>query len=84
MSYNYMSQRDFVFSEEGQRMFLEIRDEAQRLLREAGAVTSEKLMCTTGNTWDMLACMDRLVELKEIVEIPTLSRHRIFIRPYKE
>lgn len=87
MSYDYATQRPFVFTEEGQKDFLKIRDTARDLLEEAGAVTSQKLMCVTGDTWNMLACIDRLVELGELLEIPnTVSRagqHRIFIAPYK-
>ncbi len=85
MSYSYREQRNFVFTEDGQKDFLKIRDMAKDLLQKSGAVMSEKLMCVTGNTWDMLACIDRLVELGELVEIPnTISpagQHRIFIAP---
>lgn len=88
MSYQYATQRAFVFTEEGQRDFLKIRDTARDLLEDAGAVTSQKLMCVTGDTWDMLACIDRLVELGELIEIPNpISRagqHRIFIAPYTD
>ena len=86
--YNYQTQRNFVFSEEGQKDFLEIRDQAKRLTKEAGAVTAHKLMCVTGCTWDMLACIDRLVELGELIEIPNpisaAGQHRIFIAPYSD
>jgi hypothetical protein len=87
MSYSYQTRRSFVFTEEGQRDFLKIRDTAKRLLDEAGAVTSMKLMCVTGDTWNMLACIDRLVELGELIEIPNpvsrAGQHRIFIEPYR-
>lgn len=86
MSYNYHTQRPFVFTENGQKDFLAIRDKAKELLSVAGAVTSGKLTCITGNTWDMLACIDRLVELGELIEIPNpesrAGQHRIFIGPY--
>lgn len=88
MIYNYGTQRSRVFTEDGQVMFLKIRDEAQRLTRNAGAVTSGKLCCsTTGDVWDMLACIDRLVELRELIEIPnptsSAGQDRIFIPPYR-
>lgn len=87
MSYRYAEQRPHVFTEEGQVMFLAIRDKAKELVARSGAVTSGKLMgCTTGDAWHMLACIDRLVELGELVEVPnTVSgagQHRIFIAPY--
>ena len=87
MSYVYQTQRPFVFTERGQVDFLKIRDKAQELLEEAGAVSCQKLMCVTGNSWDMLACIDRLVELKELLEVPnphsSAGQHRIFIAPYQ-
>ena len=45
-----------------------MRDEAKRLLKLAGAVTCDKLMAAAGSgcSWDMLACVDRLVELGEL------------------
>lgn len=84
MSYNYQTQRPKVFTEDGQVMFLKIRDNADALMKKSGAATAEKLMAgCTGDTWDMLACIDRLVEIGEIHEIPnTMSgagQHRLFI-----
>lgn len=83
MSYSYATQRPNVFTEDGQIMFLKIRDQAKALIAKAGAATSEKIMSgCTGDTWNMLACIDRLVELGEILEVPnTLSgagQHRLF------
>lgn len=84
MSYNYQTQRDVIFTEKGQRMFLSIRDRAHRLLGEAGAVMSLKLMHSeTGDVWDMLACIDRLVELGELREITgpdVAGQHRVFVK----
>lgn len=86
MSYDYATQRANIFTEDGQRMFLIIRDQAKLLTASAGAVTSGKLICTTGDSWDMLACIDRLVELGELLEVPnphsSAGQHRIFIVPY--
>jgi hypothetical protein len=86
MSYDYQTQRANVFSEDGQKLFLAIRDQARALLAQSGAVTSGKLMAHSGDTWDMLACMDRLIELGELIEIPNpvsrAGQHRIFIAPY--
>jgi hypothetical protein len=85
MSYNYQTQRQKIFTEEGQRMFLAIRDRAKELLAMSGAVMSGNLMIGSGNSWDMIACQDRLVELGELVEIPNpvsgAGQYRIFIAP---
>lgn len=83
MPYSYAEQRPHVFTEDGQVMFLRIRDQAKKLLVKSGAVTSGKLMCTTGDSWDMFACIDRLVELKELIEVPNpvsrAGQDRIFV-----
>ena len=87
MSYSYEANKAGIFTESGQRMFLAVRDKAKELLAASEAVTSGKLMVGTGDTWSMLACIDRLVELGELVEIPNpisgAGQHRIFIAPYK-
>lgn len=84
MSYNYQEQRPRIFTEDGQVMFLKIRDKAHELINSSGVVMSCKLMsATTGDTWMMTACMDRLVELGELREIPNTysnwGQYRIFI-----
>jgi hypothetical protein len=73
MSYTYATEKPKIFTESGQVMFLAIRDTARELLGIAGAFRQEELLLrahTTGDSWQMLACVDRLVELGEIVEIP--------------
>ena len=88
MAYDYRIQRPNVFKEDNQKMFLQIRDNAKCLIGQSGAVTSGKLMkgCT-GDSWDMMACIDRLVEIGELVEIPNtyckLGQDRIFVSPYQ-
>lgn len=81
--YNYQKEREKVFTERGQEMFLKIRDNVHRLLKHSGAVMLENAISgVTGDTWLMLACIDRLVELKEIREIvqqgEVAGQHRIF------
>lgn len=87
MSYVYEDVRPFVFTESGQVMFLEIRDRAARLLSDAGAVRCQELLRgTVGDAWSMLACVDRLVELGELREIPQSNiagQHRVFFRGSK-
>lgn len=68
MAYSYEAEKSELFTDEGQRMFLKVRDRAKALLAQAGAVTCEKLMSAagSGSSWTMLACVDRLVELGEL------------------
>lgn len=70
MAYDYQTQRERIFTERGQTMFLSIRDRSKRLLKDAGAARMQELISgETGDTWDMLACVDRLVELGELYEL---------------
>ncbi len=73
MSYCYETERPLLFTEQGQRDFLVVRDTAKELISIAGAFRQSELLGRarlTGDSWFMLACIDRLVELGEIVEIP--------------
>lgn len=83
MSYVYKESREHLFNDEGQRLFLKVRDHVHGLLEKAGAVRiKEVLMKHTGDSWTILACFDRMVELGEIREITQDSvcgQHRIFV-----
>lgn len=84
MVYKYEDERAKVFTEDGQVMFLKIRDKAKDLIGLAGAVSSACLMRDiSGDSWTMLACIDRLVELRELKEITgpnTWGQHRVFVK----
>lgn len=84
MSYNYLDQHKVVFTEEGQRLFLKIRDRAKELIDIAGCAMRGNIISEcTGDIWDMLACVDRLVELGELQEVrqdhTSPAQHRIFV-----
>lgn len=67
MSYDYQSERKNVFTEQGVKKLLLLRDNAKRLLSESGAATAEKIMAgALGDSWETLACLDYLVELGEL------------------
>lgn len=68
--YNYTTQKKNLFTEEGQVLFLKIRDNAQLQLKGAGAFRMDCVLAgCTGDGWDMMACVDRLVELQEVYEV---------------
>ena len=82
--YNYQTEKPNIFTEDGQETFLKIRDNVKKLLKQSGAVTMEKAINgVTGSNWLHMACVDRLVELKEIKEIEqggyVAGQHRIFV-----
>jgi len=70
MAYNYEEMKPKLFTEENQKLFLEVRDRVFELLSEAGAIKLGAIMDEQiGGTWEMIACVDRLVELGEIKEV---------------
>ena len=82
--YEYKAERQKLFTDEGQRDFLKVRDNVKRLLAIAGAVRmQEATNATAGDSWFRLACVDRLVELGELSELePTASKagqDRVFV-----
>ena len=89
MPYNYQEQRETVFTDEGQRRFLKVRDSVDKMLKHSGAARSGEIIHEVcGDLWELLACIDRLVELGEIREIPQgrpcASQCRIFVRAYNQ
>ena len=82
--YSYKVEREELFTEKGQVMFLQIRDRVNMLLKQAGAVRiTEAIANTTGSSWQMLACIDRLIELGELHEITgkdVAGQYRVFVR----
>jgi len=81
--YNYHNEKRHIFTEEGQVKFLKVRDEAQRLLKEAGAFKMfAPLKGVTGDVWEMMANIDRMVELGEIREVTgpdVAGQDRVFV-----
>lgn len=66
--YRYEDEKAQVFTEQGQIMFLKIRDRIKKALSETGAITiGNAITGRSGSSFTMLACVDRLVELGEIV-----------------
>ena len=82
MSYDYKVERKELFTEDGQVHFLKVRDQVKRLLKDAGAFRFDHVT-VTGSSWTTIACIDRLVELKEIVELPRdcWTQYRVFTTP---
>ena len=80
--YSYEEERPNIFTEEGQRKFLKVRDHVAKCLRMSGAVRmAEAIQPLTGSSWEMLACVDLLVELGELREITSgvAQQHRVFV-----
>jgi hypothetical protein len=72
MSYCYETEKPRIFTEDGSRDFLKMRDAAHELLEIAGAFRQQEVIHrsgVTGDSWLTIAYVDRLVELGEIVEL---------------
>lgn len=82
--YNYEQEKEFIFTDEGQRLFIQARDRVQNLLEQAGAFTMSKplegLHCP--DSWRKRALIDRMVEIGDIQEITGIKvagQHRVFV-----
>jgi len=88
MSYDYQKQRPELFTEQGVETLTAIRDNAKRLLNEAGAFAAGHAFDgATGDSWTMLAALDYLIEKGEIVRVTrdgeTMGRYQIFRAPLR-
>jgi len=86
--YDYEKERKRIFTDEGQRVFMGVHKTANKLLDEAGAfMMFSALKGIGGDTWTLMAYIDRMVELGEIKEITdgnTLGQYRVFVRKVNE
>ena len=83
--YKYEENKSYIFTDDGQRAFLKVRDCANDLLDKAGAfmLTCAWAYLGGGDSWHHIACVDRMVELGEIVEITqpgVAGQNRVFVR----
>lgn len=72
MPYNYAEEKPKLFSEEQQEKFLKARDWVRDALNASGAFTMGAFITKAGiggDSWVMMAMIDRLVELGELIEI---------------
>lgn len=84
--YKYEDLKPQLFTENGVALYIQIRDRAKRLLAEAGAFSMGAVIRdSTGDTWRMLACVDRMVELGELREVTiglaVAGQDRVFVGP---
>ncbi len=85
MGYEYDKEKLVLFTDEGQKIFLKARSKIFKMLDESGAFLLANAMYT-GNPWLYIACIDRMVELGEIVEVTEkgcCSQDRAFVMGVK-
>jgi hypothetical protein len=84
--YNYNEQKEKLLTTSGFNAFIQVKANAEKLLKEAGAFKLHNVIqgvSGAGSSWTLLACVDKLVENKEIKEIPQIDRisqDRIFVK----
>jgi hypothetical protein len=82
MSYDYSTEKSYTLTDEGQRRCFEILRTATKALAIAGCVRAQELMGGhSGDSFRIMACIDRLVEAGELREVPTEGawQHRVFV-----
>ncbi len=83
--YRYENEKSKLFTEEGLAMYVAIRDRAKVLLRDSGAFTMGAVIraASSGESWVMLACVDRMVDIGEIREVTkgmnVAGQNRVFV-----
>lgn len=91
-SYLYETLRAQMFTDEGQRVFLKVRDAVKETMRQTGAIRMQEAIrvgataATSGDVgdWEMMACVDRMVELGELIEASPgrfTAGNRVFLVP---
>lgn len=83
MSYNYETEKPWLFTDEGQRKLLKVRDQVHAALQSHGAIRFDKIDFGSGSSFEFLAIMDRLVELGEVEvwDRPSWSQYKIYASP---
>lgn len=82
--YEYQKVKQNIFTESGQVMFIKIRDKVNSLLSQRRYFMMEEVLGCEGSAWEIMACVDRLKELREIVETSgsgTMGQYRCFMKP---
>lgn len=86
MSYEYATERDAIFTDDGQRAFTKGRDKVLAAISKTGAITMWKAMSMfgSGTNWSQMACVDRMVELGDLTEVVPSKEHAHQYRVFME
>ncbi len=91
--YDYDSMREKLFTDKGQRLLLAVRDIVHKLLPQTGAVRVDVIERAVRSSFDgtvdldeVLACLDRLVELRELrlAHEAIADKYRIYIDQFDD
>lgn len=87
--YNYAQERADIFTDQGQQLFLFVRDTAKKIVKKNGAFRINEIIENYFGLWPengVLASLDRMVELKELKEITSGvdNLERVFVYNVQE
>jgi len=85
--YNYKTQKEKIFTEQGLKDFLKVRDGVLQTLKKSGAITMGSAIAFAGggSSWYMMALVDHMVAVGDIVEFnygECAGQDRVFRRKY--
>ncbi|KKN96786.1 hypothetical protein LCGC14_0164300 [marine sediment metagenome] len=86
MAYEYETLKPQLLTDDGQRMFIQGRDEVLKLMpnRSDSVLMGRALdFFKAGDSWLKMACVDRMVEIGDLHEISgdnVVAQHRVFVR----
>lgn len=88
--YNYQTQVKNLFTPDGLKLYTAVRDRVKRLVEQTGAITMGRATSLpddigAAEVWDMMACIDKMVEDGELEEVfrgqNCWAQHRVFTLP---
>lgn len=83
--YDYQTEKPKLLTDEGQRVLIRVRDHVKECLSVSGAIDMTHAMKGVGggDSWTMMAYIDRLVEIGDIREITqghdVPAQYRVFV-----
>jgi hypothetical protein len=84
--YDYQKEKSNLFTEHGSVLFVKVRDRVKEMIAFSGAITMGRAMSLppgvgAADSWTLMACVDRMVELRELREVATNGRgqDRVFV-----
>ena len=83
--YSYEKEKERIFTQEGMKDFIKVRDHVIRVLKTSGVIDMGHAMSVvTGDSWYMMALVDHMVVMGDIYEVKhencCWAQHRIFVR----
>ena len=82
MTYKYSIEKQKIFTEEGVKKIIQIKDNAVRLISRSGAATvSNIIQDVGGDSFLLVACIDFLVETGYLKKVASgsMTQHDVYI-----